>query len=191
MFTFSVSINVWATPISQEQIPDILKPWQAWVLYDKPEVQCPFLYNQQETRFCAWPTTVSVDVQVNSIYFEQNWQVFATSFVPLPGDENSWPQQVQANGEFYPVVLHAGKPMLELTQGTYKVQGYLPYGEQLPEFINIPKQTGLVELKQNNQSIMHPRLDESGQLMVNIQKIKLVMQRCNYACFVKSRKRYL
>jgi hypothetical protein len=159
-----VSAQVWANPIAPEQIPPVLQPWEAWVLYDKPQQQCPFLYNQNETRYCAWPTTISVDVKPNTIYFTQNWQVFAPSMIPLPGDLNFWPQQIQVNGEYSPITLHDQKPMMELPKGIYKIQGYLPYGDTLPEFINIPKQTGLVELIQNTQYVMHPRLDESGQL---------------------------
>lgn len=163
-FLLVLSVNLWANPITQEQIPPVLQSWEDWVLYDESEYHCPFLYDQQDTRFCAWPASVSIEVQHGKIYFTQNWQVFATSMIALPGNLNLWPQQVQVNGEYYPITEHNQTPMMELKPGTYTIQGVLSYGDTLPEFINIPKQTGLVALTQESKSIAHPRFDEAGQL---------------------------
>ncbi|MFA6037686.1 MAG: hypothetical protein WC748_06185 [Legionellales bacterium] len=168
-----LSANVWAAPITQEQIPPVLQPWENWVLYDETQYHCPFLYDQQTSRFCAWPSTVTLDVQFNKIYFTQNWQVFAPSLVALPGDLNLWPQQVQVNGEYYPITEHNQTPMMALDPGVYTIQGVLSYGETLPEFIKIPKQTGLVALTQDNKSIAHPRFDETGQLWLQQADAKL------------------
>lgn len=156
-----------AKPITAEQIPPVLQTWEEWVLYDEPDYTCPFLYKAQESRYCAWPTQLSINVEQDKIYFNQIWRVFAPSIIALPGDTHLWPQQVQVNGEYYPLTERDAAPVMELSEGTYNIQGFLSYGDTLPEFIKIPDNTGLVQLVQDKKNIPHPRLDDSGHLWLH------------------------
>ena len=45
---------------ANNNIPDDLKKWQAWVLKDIPSVQCPILYNNNKN-YCAYPDELSLN----------------------------------------------------------------------------------------------------------------------------------
>lgn len=162
LLTYGVFVH--AKPIAQDQIPQLLHTWEDWVLYDVPQSQCPFLYQQQEDRYCAWPTHLLIDVQSDKMYFKQSWQVFSSSIIALPGDAQLWPQQVQVNGQYYPITEHEKTPVIALDPGMYEIQGVLPYSGVLPEMIKIPNNTGLVQLSQQGIKVNHPRLDDAGYL---------------------------
>ncbi len=168
---FIYSTLGWTHPILPEQIPQALQDWQAWVLYDEPESTCPFLYTKQTDRYCAWPTQLTLDVQTDKIYFEQTWQVFAPTQITLPGNAQLWPQQVQVNGNYYPITEHEKMPVMNLATGAHRIQGFLPYTGFL-ESIKVPEHTGLIQLTQNGLKIDHPRLDDGGYLWLHYAENK-------------------
>ncbi len=157
--------------IAKEDIPPVLQGWENWVLYDYPAHACPFLYNTQDDRYCAWPTLLNLNVMSDKIYFNQAWQVFTPSIIQLPGEPNLWPQQVQVNGEYYPVFEKNQQPVLELSPGLHHIQGFLPFHGEKPTSIKIPEHTGLVQLAEQNKKINHPRF-EAGQLWLTHEENK-------------------
>ncbi len=163
-----------AQPITTDHIPPVLQDWQQWVVYDKPESACPFLYNNFAKRYCAWPTQLSVDIQDKRIYFTQNWQVYAPSLLALPGEALMWPQNVKVDGNYYPVINDNGIPKIELAQGSYRVVGFLPFSGSLPESIKIPAQTGLIQVNNQPKGFEHPRIDEAGRLWLHHQENNLL-----------------
>ena len=47
---------------------------------------------------CVWPERLTLAVDARGGTFTQRWQVFADSWVALPGDLEHWPQDVRVNG---------------------------------------------------------------------------------------------
>src|SRR5262245_35771759 len=86
-----------AEPLPPEKVPEPLKPWVDWVLLNHEDRACPFLYGEQE-RPCSWPSKLVLDLTEKGGVFRQHWSVQADTFVPLPGDEDRWPQKVKLDG---------------------------------------------------------------------------------------------
>ena len=47
---------------------------------------------------CVWPERLTLTVDARGGNFTQRWQVFAESWVALPGDTEHWPRDVRLNG---------------------------------------------------------------------------------------------
>ena len=86
-----------AVAIAQESIPAPLRDWQEWVLHGEEFRRCPILANAIDPdedvgtpHFrCAWPERLTLNVNARGGNFTQRWQVFAESWVTLPGTPNT------------------------------------------------------------------------------------------------------
>src|SRR5262245_24434012 len=117
---------------AQDSLPPELRNWQGWVLKGEEYRRCPFLASAQlepgqpvdASAFrCAWPERLGVEVDARGGKFNQRWQVYAESWVTLPGSVEHWPQDVRVNGAPGAVVEHAGQPSLRLAPGNYSIAG--------------------------------------------------------------------
>lgn len=144
------------TPLANanDKIPDDLKKWEAWVLKDLPSVQCPVTYNQNKN-YCAYPDSLSIEMKNKSGTFQQVWNIYATSWISLPGDITAWPQSVRVNGKSLPVVSRNNVPSMYLKKGRYRISGKFNW-QQRPKSLSIPQQTGLIKLTINNKNVPLP-----------------------------------
>jgi hypothetical protein len=120
-----------AKPLTQEQVPEPLKPWINWVLQDNPERACPFLYNSYEQKRCSWPTQLSLDLMSAKGVFSIGWNVHKDSWVSLPGDDRHWPLNVTVNGKPTLVMDRNGIPSIKLSAGRDLPAKYQINGEFL------------------------------------------------------------
>jgi len=88
-----------AAEFSRNLVPDGLKTWIPWVLDEAGEAACPHWYNSNEQRLCAWPASLELKASQKNAGFTQDWQVYQTTWVTLPGDAKVWPEQVTDNGK--------------------------------------------------------------------------------------------
>jgi hypothetical protein len=144
-------------------IPETLKPWQAWVLKDNPEIACPFLYNAAEVRRCAWPSQLMIKVDAKQASFEQQWVVYADSWLTLPGNAQLWPVEVSANGVAVPVTMHDAHPSVYLSEGNYKITGQLHWVKP-PDALPVAKDSGLIQLIVDGKAVNQINVDENGLL---------------------------
>ncbi len=99
---------VFCCSIAQAQeIPPELRNWQGWVLKGEEFRRCPFLAstNLQPGQpidagafRCAWPERLTLAVDARGGSFTQRWQVYAETWLGLPGNLENWPQDVRVNG---------------------------------------------------------------------------------------------
>jgi len=153
-----------ATPNKEDWIPDILVPWKKWVLFDKKTAECPFLFNNDQERFCAWPGVL--ELTVNSTVgasFTQQWHVFGESWISLPGNQQAWPQQVTLNGQPATVLSENERARILLQPGEYQVKGKFLW-QKLPSSLSLPQESRLVILKIDGKENEHPVVDETGRL---------------------------
>ncbi|HEY7774556.1 MAG TPA: hypothetical protein VIC26_15335, partial [Marinagarivorans sp.] len=120
--TLLLSAHVYAAPTVA--IPAPLELWQDWVLYEHPELECPFFHSNSE-RFCHWPGKLSLDVTDSQLTFTLQLQLYADSYFTLPGDHEHWPEQVMEGGNRLTVVDHNGTPAGFLTAGEYTISGQI------------------------------------------------------------------
>ena len=93
-----------AAPVLAQEAPPALRDWKDWVLHDVPTHACPVMASGQGLsgeRPCAWPGRLLLDAGKDGARFSLDVHVDARSWVPLPGDERQWPQQVTIDGTSY------------------------------------------------------------------------------------------
>jgi hypothetical protein len=157
-----LGLLVLVSPLMAQDIPPALREWQGWVLHDAPQHGCPFLANSlpdANSRQCIWPGRLSIDAGKNGGHFSLDVHVDAASWVALPGDEHSWPQQVVVNNKPWPVLSREGQPALRLEAGDYAIQGSLPW-ESRPARLRVPLSIGLVSLSVDGGTV--DRIERNG-----------------------------
>ncbi len=153
---------LFVAPLPAQDVPPALRDWQGWVLHDVPQHGCPFLANQvpnDGSYQCAWPGRLTLDAGKDGGRFSLDVHVDAPSWVALPGDEKSWPQQVVANRQPVAVLQRAGQPMLWLAPGDYQLQGTLPWTAR-PARLRVPTAIGLVALTVDGVAVA--RVERNG-----------------------------
>ncbi len=150
---------------TQAPIPGELAPWQDWVLHDKEQLLCPSLYDNADAHQCRWPETLELEVGSEGGAFKQSWTVLAPTWLPLPGDEGDWPQNVTLNNEPAPAVLHDGSPAIFVRRGRYAVAGEFKW-KQVPQTFQTPPLSGLLSLKVNGEKIGAPFVDANNRIWI-------------------------
>lgn len=157
-------INIDNIKAKQENIPKILSPWIPWAMEGNETYTCPFInrsnFSDKQNHLCAWPSILTLEVKNNSANFKQSWQVLTKSFVPLPGSSQYWPLSVKVNNALYPVVLHHGKPAIELDMGSYNITGEFNW-PRIPTSIFIPQQYAFVNMTINGHAIAFPKIEQN------------------------------
>ena len=158
-------IAIAANQFTVEEIPTPLKSWVNWVLHEHRDRNCPFIYNDFETKHCSWPGQLNLYLKQDGGLFSVNWRIYATSRVELPGGLNNWPQNIKVNNQPSAVQEFKGKPALWLEPGHYQISGRFNWAKP-PKRLTIPKTIGLVELKWNGKVVEFPDIDK-GELWLN------------------------
>jgi hypothetical protein len=157
-------------PAADAQLPAPLRDWQSWVLHDQQYRQCPFVSDGNhnpslpipESDFrCTWPERLTLTVDARGGTFSQRWQVYADTWVALPGNDQHWPRDVRLNGVLAPVVRHDDVPALRLAAGSYTVSGRFAW-ESRPEALPLPAHTAIVDLSVDGVRVTQPERPDGG-----------------------------
>ncbi len=147
-------------PLDPKAIPDPLKPWTAWALHGKGAL-CPTLHGIGGAAQCVWPARLDLVLDEKRGTFRQIWHTDARRSVPLPGDDKRWPLGVTIDGKRAVVVPNDGVPSVELDAGDHVVAGVFAW-DSLPESIQVPPATALLDLSLRGKRIEQPNRDERG-----------------------------
>ncbi|MDY6790019.1 MAG: hypothetical protein SWH54_02005 [Thermodesulfobacteriota bacterium] len=158
-----------APPLDLNTIPPSLEPWKAWVLHGQEDRFCPVAYNNGEETKCLWPSRLNLELDADGGRFSQQWLVFTKDWVPLPGSQKIWPQNVKIDGKAATVVEKGGIPCAYMTVGQHLMEGIFAWDE-MPEMIRIPEASGLVTLSINRKTVDYPLLDTRGRLWLQKRK---------------------
>ncbi|HEY8536177.1 MAG TPA: hypothetical protein VIL25_06995, partial [Vicinamibacterales bacterium] len=155
LFLVSASLPVHG----QTNVPAALEDWRGWVLHGEAYRQCPFLASAPPTNRdsfrCAWPERLTLSVSERGGAFAQRWQVFAESWIQLPGSTAHWPHDVRVNGAPAAVVSRNGNPVVRLPAGSHTVSGALGWSTR-PEILPLDPRTAIVELTVDGVRIAQP-----------------------------------
>ncbi len=167
------SLSAWSAPTTKEELPPSLREWTGWVLHDEKEAGCPFLQGQ-DAKQCSWPGRLSLSLDDKGGAFSQGFKVYREAWLPLPGGVKRWPQGVQVDGKAAVVVTHGedGKerPAVKLLPGEHTVTGAFLW-DSLPEAVEIPPGTGLLELKVKGKAIALPNRDDDGRVYLQKETV--------------------
>ena len=140
-------------------LPPELKNWQDWALHGLEYRRCPFLATadpaEPQAHRCAWPERLSLDLNAQGGSFNQRWQVFAESWVTLPGNLEYWPAEVRANGAPAAVVARDDVPQVLLAAGNHVLSGRFRWDAR-PESLPVSPRTALVDLTVDGLRIAQP-----------------------------------
>ncbi len=151
--------------ISPEDVPEALQPWIGWALNDTRADLCPFLNGDSPDTICQWASPLSLDLSDSGGTFSIVWENFEEGLVPLPGDEEHWPQEVKANGVPIPVLSSKdeGTPQVQIPRGTFNISGTFLWS-RLPESLLIAPEAGVVQLSIRGNKIDFPNRHDDGSL---------------------------
>ncbi len=156
--SFSLSANTFLP----EDVPSPLQPWINWVLYNTQD--CP----QALKKVCQWPSRLTLTANNTQAEFHQEWQIYNAAWITLPGNPKHWPQQVQINDKIALVADRKGVPSIFAPKGSVVITGHF-FWQQIPEFLKIPINTGMVALTINDKPVTIPQLDKQGRLWLRQQ----------------------
>ena len=129
-------------------IPVDLDAWRGWVLKDQEFRACPLLAGNQGQApadfICAWPGVLRIDADAKGASISQRWHVEVEGWVPLPGSQEHWPQQVSVDGKALPVVDRGG-PNVWLGVGEHELRARMAWSER-PQTLQVPTSVALVAL---------------------------------------------
>jgi hypothetical protein len=144
------------SPPPVDPLPSVLRDWRGWVLKDLDWRACPLIATggaqDEEDYLCAWPGRIAIDAGATGATIAQTWRVEATSWVPLPGDADYWPQDVTVNGQPAPVIAHDEVPSLRLAPGTYQIKARIAWAQR-PQQLRLPDVVGLVDLAVDGKAV--------------------------------------
>lgn len=166
---------------TEKPIPEILGPWKDWVLWDAEALHSPSPYNSPETRIAVWPSALEFVAGPTGASWKLQVRAFDRSWMPLPGDSRTWPQNVRVNDNAVPVVERDGVPAIELEPGLHQIAGTLEWPE-LPEKVLVPWAIGILKLQVNEQVIPSPAREADGALWLKrtqgteVEKDQLTLQ---------------
>lgn len=159
-----------ATGATQAQpdipVPTELEDWRDWVLDGHEYRACPFRFDTAATAegefICAWPGELALDVDAVGGRFSQEWTVYGSeAWLPLPGSEDAWPQQVLIGGRPVEVVSRSGVPSVNAPPGNHRVVGTLAWDAR-PATLDVPPQSALLALDVDGVRIALPKVDEKS-----------------------------
>src|SRR5690606_17450821 len=146
-----------------------LHAWEDWVLYDHPEVNCPFFHNSGE-HHCHWPSQLTLEANDRGATFELQLQLYADSAFALPGDHEHWPSAVMGQGRRLAIADQQGIPVGHLPAGSYTLRGQFHWS-QVPRTLRLPAETGLVSLTLKGEVIEPVRLEQRHQLILGETRV--------------------
>ncbi len=152
-----------SVPADDPRIPEPLRAWQDWVLWDGDHRACPLPFNAPGKPVCVWPSRLDVRVASAGAGFVVDVVVFHEAWMPLPGGKDLWPEFVKTDGEPVPVLVREGRPAVKLTPGNHRIEGEFRWNKT-PERMDIPPEIGMVALSLDGRSVEIPVRGADGQL---------------------------
>ncbi len=137
-----------ATAVGAQEVPAPLQGWQDWVLHDHKQHACPFLAGSlpdANTRRCLWPGRLALRLNETGGHFDVQVDVDGPAWLPLPGNNRHWPQQVEDNGRTIAVHDQGGTPMVYLQPGRHVLSGRWSWTAK-PSRLVLPEIYGLLDV---------------------------------------------
>lgn len=156
--------QVFAAPFPEDDLPEGLKPWCAWVLAQDEDINCALTWNGVDKRLCTWPSHLQLNADSRGADFALQGHLGKKGWVILPGSTRYWPQNVTNNGGQSSVLRQQQRPALLLEAGSFSIRGHL-FWDHLPDSIPLTPDVALLDLKLEGNPIALPAYSQ-GQLQL-------------------------
>ncbi|MCC6805994.1 MAG: hypothetical protein IT381_01110 [Deltaproteobacteria bacterium] len=160
-----------AQPMRQAEVPEPLKPWVPWVLFEHKDFGCPIVAGEERgegddsSAGCAWQSRLELELGQKRGTFSFRATAFGTRLVALPGNEKHWPLDVKVDGKAALVVSRDGMPFVELASGAHTLSGVFAW-DALPESLAVPGGIALVGLSIANKRVRFPEREDDGTVFL-------------------------
>lgn len=159
-------IGLTTAPVTPAEvaIPTELRGWEEWALQGHERHRCPWLSPGRpadDARICAWPADLELRVDDRNGRFSQRWRAAASSWLPLPGSIEQWPENVMIDGSAAPVVAHEGAPAVRVAAGPHTVAGDFRWRRR-PALLAVPASVALVSLVVDGRRVANPQRSDAG-----------------------------
>ena len=175
LFSASVLATILVFPpdatAQRPDIPEALKPWESWATWNDVERNSPAAYNNANDRINYWPSRLNLETGPRNGSWEIAVNVFADSWVAIPGGSEAWPMNVVGNGNPIAVVEREGYPAVKLAVGRHELSGEFAW-DKMPQRIAIPRRIGLLNLVVDGQAVSLPSWDDTGHVWLRRQRIE-------------------
>src|SRR5688500_15908342 len=122
-FAFGLLLLASLAQAAPPDVPVALEDWRAWVLEGHAASGCPVRDGESPGPECRWPGRLVIEVDAQGARFSQTWTLDMPQRVPLPGNPEARPVDVQVDGRSAPVVLVNQRPMRALDAGHWRADG--------------------------------------------------------------------
>jgi hypothetical protein len=174
----------WGSPASAldvEDVPAPLRPWLPWVLEQAGDGVCPAL---GEGRACVWPRRLELDLSATGGRFRLGVSLDRRASVALPGGDESWPQEVTADGAAAVVQAAGDTPVVSLAPGEHTIEGRFAW-RRLPETLLVPARIALLALEVDGQRVLQPKRDTDRVWLKGAQATEEVAESLTLEVFRK------
>ena len=160
-----VSGQASADPLLPSGVPEALKPWVDWALWQDRDRMCPAPgEGSSPGRVCVWPAALQLTLDGAGGRFTLTTETFSQHRIILPGNGDHWPEDVVVDGRPEPVTAGTdGLPGVWMASGAHVLTGRFRW-ERLPATLAVPPQTALLDLAIDRKEVMFPSLNDQGQL---------------------------
>lgn len=149
-------------------LPNLLIDWQDWVLEDAAQQFCPMAATD-ERKECVWPGELTLVASDKGAEFKLAVDLFAPSWVDLPGSPGFWPLEVKNGGSWIPVRASNERPQVYLPKGRHLLTGRFSWSS-LPRTLRVPEALGIVHLSLQGKAVEQPSLEAAGSLWLAEQE---------------------
>jgi len=163
LFVVLISPPLHAQETTFSKIPEPLRAWQSWATWNDEASMSPTPYNNPNQHLGFWPSRLILEVNPSSGRFELALTVYHETWITLPGSQECWPLNVQANGAPVAVLERNALPSLKLKAGTYRINGTYRWDE-MPQMLSLPREIGILSLTLNGKAVENPAWDAAGTL---------------------------
>ena len=163
--------NLTGKNVNSLDIPQVLKPWQDWVMYDQRHPLCPSSFSDDSSEICSWSSPLKLDVNNKKAEFSIAWTLYNDSWITLPGSKKNWPKKVFSSGRPLLVTQKNELPSIYLKKGVHNIKGIIEW-ENRPESLNIPSETPFISLTVDGEKVESVNVD--GGLLLFKTKARVV-----------------
>ena len=110
------------------EVPEALKPWKDWVLWDSDGIRSPSPFNDPSQHLRFWPSELNLEVFPDHAKWQFKARMYDEGWIALPGAPEVWPQNVLNEKGKLPVLLRDGFPGVLLKVGSHELSGELHDG---------------------------------------------------------------
>jgi hypothetical protein len=163
-----------------DSVPDVLRTWIPWVLWDQSDQSAPSTYRNPDERIYYWPSQVEIQADEAKGSWQVQVAVYRESWFPLPGSSEHWPVAVSDSEKELVVIEHNGSPAVKLEPGNHSLKGQWNW-KSLPQKLTIPRSYGLLRLQVRNEPIATPNWDSTGTLWLSRSNVGQDVQKDSYS----------